>query len=851
MTLSTKTSTSPPRLHRSVTERPTIARTNSSGQVASTSRLAAPRSIEELAAAGGLIEHLDSDAADVTVSSASARRGNATRARTRSVSSNAVPVSQLAKSALAPIDADLSQHLDRGPGTPDFTLAASTPRWRRDELEKRNTVASSLGQGLRLISEAETSTASKSFGRDAGSRPRSNSDASTSSSSGSSQKKKTAPIAQLPRPRLSSLRSFFSSFSASAPNTVHSTPAREDPTGGLGLNDSGRRSPARPQPLVMPSARPAGPSGLRGLNEDSPPLTPNSDLDEHSAYHQYLKAFQGPFVPQTQSKHQGAPKHQWSAAQAAADAAHGVPDERHTITPPHLSQWTFTPPLTVSTTTSPVASSRAFSPPTRPDSNSASSGAFPHGLLPSHMVSAYGGSRPPTPTSTLTTSSERSARSYSVFDVNTYRVGGIGKGLVALLPRVQINLSSWRISMPNVRPFVPRMLFLLTIFVAATCCIVFMLSTLPLTLPNHISGLTLAEIKEMATSLKTYSQSSSKAFTHTLLVIGAFFTWKQSFTVPGSLLMNVVFGAMYGTYWGTLYTSVLTAVGGVFCYLLSAPLAPLITSLPGLAKPLDAMRRALSPGRAHASGRSVMISNSHRGSDGNVWTYLLVLRVLPIVPYGLMNIACGVLGVPLLPYGVTLAIGSIPWNFVTCQVGDLLQEIVEAIPLDEDMTVSGIKNKTTTHAGGGMREIIDHIWTRDMMIKLVLLSIASLLPMVLSRYLKYRQRQQNALNVYEPVETSDDLATHRYDEENDHSGSRRTSQLLNEPVSSAMSGSVGLKSDARSANTFEMDQRFGHVRESTDQTSESSGSASGSSTSGAGYSNDGKVRRLRATGVWL
>lgn len=280
-------------------------------------------------------------------------------------------------------------------------------------------------------------------------------------------------------------------------------------------------------------------------------------------------------------------------------------------------------------------------------------------------------------------------------------------------------------------------------------------------------------------SLKLYSQSSNKAFIHTLVVLGTFFTWKQSFTVPGSLIMNVVFGAIFGTYSATLYTSSLTAVGGVFCYLLSAPLAPLITSLPGLAKPLDAMRRALSPGRARASGRSVMISNSGNGNV-NVWTYLLLLRVLPIVPYGLMNIACGVLGVPLLPYAGTLAVGSIPWNFVTCQVGDLLQEIVEALPV-EDVTVSGLKDKAKSSAGGGMRAIVDRIWNREMVVKLVLLSMASLLPMVLSRYLKYRQRQQAEAEGYRSVDGCDrgeDEGEERDDEESSRPGSRRTSMLM-------------------------------------------------------------------------
>ena len=383
-----------------------------------------------------------------------------------------------------------------------------------------------------------------------------------------------------------------------------------------------------------------------------------------------------------------------------------------------------------------------------------------------------------------------------MFDVDTYRIESAGKTLLALLPRIQINLSSWRLSMPSLRPFLPRLAFLFAVFVASTCCIVFMLSTLPLTLPKHITSLTLAEIKEIAMSLKLYSQSSNKAFYHTLVVLGTFFTWKQSFTVPGSLIMNVVFGAMYGTYSGTLYTSVLTAVGGVFCYLLSAPLGPLVTSLPGLAKPLDAMRRALSPGRARASGRSVMISNSNGGPDGNVWTYLLVLRVLPIVPYGLMNIACGVLGVPLAPYFGTLAVGSIPWNFVTCQVGDLLQEIVEAFPV-EDMTVSGLKDKAKSSAGGGMRAIVDRIWNREMVFKLVLLSMASLLPMLLSRWLKRQSAKAEREAGYQLVDGGEAEVD---DEESDRNGSRGSSSLFpSQEVELETRETAGRKNSIRNA----------------------------------------------------
>lgn len=772
-TASNSSPASPPRLVRAITDHPSPQRSDRNAVASTSSRtLAEQQNDTEHDAFHDAVEFTGQSAA---ATSSSARKGRANRTRSRSVSSNAIPVSQLARSTLSPLRIELENGLDRGPGTPDFTLSSSTPQWRRAEVERDRTV-SSLGQGLQLISEAERSAGPSSSV--AASRPRSGSDASQASDSSDSHKKKNAAFGAYNRPRLSTLRSFFASFSASnsASNSGNTpnTPQNEQLSSNDDVGSQSHPLPMRPQPLVMPSARPAAPNGLIGLNEDSPPLTPTSDLDEQSEYQHYVNAFRQQFVPKQAARHHGPPKHQWSAAQAAADAA----DERNRITPPGSSQWLFTPPLTTSNVTSPVASTRTFSPPTRPDSTITTASAY-QGILPSHLVAGAGpGSRSTTPTSTTTISaSDRPSRTYNMFDVDTYRIESAGKTLMALLPRIQINLSSWRLSMPNLRPYLPRLLFLFAIFAASTCCIVFMLSTLPLTLPKHITSLTLAEIKELAMSLKLYSQSSNKAFVHTLVVLGTFFTWKQSFTVPGSLIMNVVFGAMYGTYSGTLYTSVLTAVGGVFCYLLSAPLAPLITSLPGLAKPLDAMRRALSPGRARASGRSVMISNTNGGSNSNVWTYLLVLRVLPIVPYGIMNIACGVLGVPLAPYAGTLAVGSIPWNFVTCQVGDLLQEIVEALPVDDDMTVSGLKDKAKGSAGGGMRAIIDRIWNREMVVKLILLSMASLLPMLLSRYLKHRQRQQAEAEGYQAIGVTDEDQID--DEESDRPGSRRNSRLLN------------------------------------------------------------------------
>lgn len=288
-------------------------------------------------------------------------------------------------------------------------------------------------------------------------------------------------------------------------------------------------------------------------------------------------------------------------------------------------------------------------------------------------------------------------------------------------------------------------------------CVLLALSTLPLHLPSHITDL--QEIRDMSLNLQVYSQSSNKAFLHTLSVLAAFYTWKQSFTVPGSLIMNVIFGMTFGVWRGTVITSVLTSLGGVFCYLLVSPISPLIHHLPGLHTVLEKLKEAMNKG---SSGKVLsrhsrplttkeQEARKNRTRQSNLWSYLLILRVLPIMPYGLMNIACSVLRVPLLPYAVTLAIGSIPWNACTVQVGDLLVQVVSALDAVEGGSTSSsldggdfrsaslhgkmLGPKITAKTQSGTGAIAAKLWNKEMIFKLVLLSLVSLAPLLLQRFL--------------------------------------------------------------------------------------------------------------------
>lgn len=545
---------------------------------------------------------------------------------------------------------------------------------------------------------------------------------------------------------MSQLRSFLSSFKGTPSGpTPTEEEEEEDPMSSMHplfkarssneyddnsrsqWRDDGRRRSMMPTALVMPAARLAGPDGLHGLNSDSPPLTPASDeVKDSNIVDGYL-----PNLSYTSSL-----RHPWAAAQALADGTMPISPPPSVITPSSLS-------MTVSSIAS-GRSSPIILPPTsltntlltsRPSSSNIAIITNSSSILPSHSISPSTSPIPP----------ENATRAYWHASNTSF--------WTMLKSRLVLQFPTSR--MPPLGPHLPALLFLFTAFVGSTMCILLALSTLPLTLPSHITDLTLSEIREMSLQLKTYSQSSSRAFAHTLAVLAAFFTWKQSFTIPGSLIMNVVFGAMYGTLMGTLYTSLLTSIGGVFCYLLVAPLGSLIRSLPGLNSVLEKMQRTMENNNV----RIAPSSRSRLGKKGsNLWSYLLVLRVLPIVPYGLMNIACSVLRIPLLPYAVTLAIGSIPWNVCTVQVGDILVQVVSA--LDDTMSnsvddsqeaglggVAGIpiKDQVKGKAQSAAKAIAAKIWNKEMIFKLILMSMVSLAPILLQRHLKKKREEATVL----------------------------------------------------------------------------------------------------------
>ncbi|POW14045.1 hypothetical protein PSTT_03245 [Puccinia striiformis] len=172
---------------------------------------------------------------------------------------------------------------------------------------------------------------------------------------------------------------------------------------------------------------------------------------------------------------------------------------------------------------------------------------------------------------------------------------------------------------------------------------------------------------------------------------------KTSILNTGHSLLNILIGAIYPTWFSTPLTCLLTAIGSTGAYLIAKTARPIIIIL--IPRPLQLIQRAIDPFRIKGT--------TNQFKTAELSSYLLIARFLPIVPYAALNLTCGVLELPLLPFFWTLLVGSLPYNLLTTQLGDILRTASESS--DHNVGLNEICSKEWISDQGGRRNTIDSV----------------------------------------------------------------------------------------------------------------------------------------------
>jgi uncharacterized membrane protein YdjX (TVP38/TMEM64 family) len=144
--------------------------------------------------------------------------------------------------------------------------------------------------------------------------------------------------------------------------------------------------------------------------------------------------------------------------------------------------------------------------------------------------------------------------------------------------------------------------------------------------------------------------------THKLLMVAGFmaiYIVQTALSLPGAAILSLAAGAIFGSAMGTVYANIAATLGATLAFLVTRYLLRDVV-LNRFGSKLEGMNRELET----------------RG-----FNYLLFLRLVPLFPFFLINLAAGLTRLPLRTFFLGTMIGIIPGGFVYVNAGASLATI--------------------------------------------------------------------------------------------------------------------------------------------------------------------------------
>ncbi|PCI01753.1 MAG: hypothetical protein COB79_03575 [Zetaproteobacteria bacterium] len=126
-------------------------------------------------------------------------------------------------------------------------------------------------------------------------------------------------------------------------------------------------------------------------------------------------------------------------------------------------------------------------------------------------------------------------------------------------------------------------------------------------------------------------------------------------SLPGGTIMTLTGGFLFGALWGGLYTVVGATLGATIIFLIA--------------------KTSLGDALLAKAGKS--IQSMKAGFNENALSYMFVLRLVPLFPFFIVNLAPAFLGVPLRTYVIATFFGIMPATFVFSLAGSGLGKVFE------------------------------------------------------------------------------------------------------------------------------------------------------------------------------
>jgi len=162
--------------------------------------------------------------------------------------------------------------------------------------------------------------------------------------------------------------------------------------------------------------------------------------------------------------------------------------------------------------------------------------------------------------------------------------------------------------------------------------------------------LSLEAIKANRDRLLAFTESHYVA---ALAIAFAVYVGAVAFSLPGGLVLSLTMGFVFGRWVGTVLAVLAATIGATIVFLAARYIFA------------DAARKRLG-----ALGEKI-----NAGFTKNAFSYLLFLRLVPVFPFFLVNLAPAFTSIPLRTYVLGTFLGIIPGTFVFVNLGQTLGRI--------------------------------------------------------------------------------------------------------------------------------------------------------------------------------
>lgn len=159
------------------------------------------------------------------------------------------------------------------------------------------------------------------------------------------------------------------------------------------------------------------------------------------------------------------------------------------------------------------------------------------------------------------------------------------------------------------------------------------------------------------------------------------YTLSVTFSVPGTAVLTIAGGLLFGQWFGTFYAIVGATLGSISLFLIARMVLG------------DVLKKRAGPA----------MKKMEAGFQENALSYLLVLRLIPLFPFFLVNIVPALLGINLRTYVIGTFFGIMPGSFVYATVGAGIGSVFEQ---NEKFSMQGILTPEITAALTGLAVLV-------------------------------------------------------------------------------------------------------------------------------------------------